>query len=78
MPTLEIRRLILNGQIEEALNLTFNKYPEVLDQTSDEGQRTLFLCRCQQFIELIRRGDLSQCLKFMTHELGTFCKQEVV
>lgn len=75
---IEIRKLILNGQIEEALKLTFNNYPEVLDEKSEEGQRILFLCRCQQFIELIRKGDLPQCLRFMTHELGTFCKQEMV
>lgn len=58
--------------------MVFDKYPDVFKQESEEGQHVLFLCRCQQFIELVRIGDLAQCLKFMSCNLSKFHKQETL
>lgn len=47
---LRIQRLVLNGQIGEAINLTNKLYPSVLR----DNQSLLFALKCRQFIEMVR------------------------
>lgn len=46
---LRIQRLVLNGQIGDAINLTNKLYPSVLR----DNQSLLFALKCRQFIEMV-------------------------
>jgi hypothetical protein len=58
--------------------MVFDIYPNVFNSESKEGHYLLFLCRCQQFIELVRTKNLSECLKFMTLHLNSFNKPDAL
>lgn len=72
--TLEYRRhvrdLILNGSIAEAIQYLEEYFPQVLSHAmqdgpqGDEAESLKFFLLCQQFVEMIRRGDSTAALEF--------------
>jgi hypothetical protein len=64
----DIRKLILEGQIEEALNMTTTLYPDVLKGHT----RTALLLHCQLFIELIHRGKVDDAITCAQSNLCEF------
>lgn len=72
--TLEYRRhaqdLILNGRMAEALQYLEEYFPQVLGHTMQDGpqeehsESLKFFLLCQQFVEMIRRGDSTAALEF--------------
>jgi hypothetical protein len=75
---IDIRKLVRDGHIEKAMRMVFDKYPDVFSPESEKGQNVLFLCRCQQFIELIRAVDSSICLEFLGRNLSLFHKPDAL
>ena len=49
-------------------------FPTLLDGQSEGSAKLLFVCDCQQFVELIRRGSPDQALEFLQSSLSPFFK----
>jgi len=64
-----ICRLVLDGQIRQAIDAATEMHPDILENDED----TLFQLRCQEFIELIRRkGPIGDILAFGKQQLSQF------
>ncbi|KAH9244653.1 hypothetical protein BASA81_017931 [Batrachochytrium salamandrivorans] len=75
LKTLETRRclhrLILSGQLAEAIALCNSAFPGMLNDQVPEATDVLFALQCQQFIECVRRS-APEALCFAQQELGKF------
>lgn len=66
-----MRKLILNGEIEEAEELLIASYPEILiDKQKKDYVR--FHILCQKYVELVRRGDIYKALEVGEKDLAPF------
>ena len=65
-----IRKLILDGKIEEALREINELNSEILDQNSD----LLFSLKKQQLIELIKENKLEEAIRFAQTKVAPKCK----
>jgi len=63
-----IRKLILDGEIEEAIKIISQLYPDLL-QNHDN---TLFLLQCQLFIEMIKRSKIDDAIACAQTVLSSF------
>ncbi len=64
----DVRKLILNGQIDEAIQLLTKLYPNVLLRSP----LCVFHLKCQQFIELVKGGAMHKAIEFAQHSLANF------
>lgn len=62
----------MQGNIDQALKALQQTYPALLKQADERGIWLLFICRCQQFIELIARGRIEDALEFLRGHLTPF------
>ena len=69
----EVRVAVLGGNVHQALSMIQEQLPTLAQpNTSEVITRILFVCKCQQFIEYIRMGDLDVCLDYLRKELSVF------
>ena len=54
---LEIQKLVLNGNLGEAIDLTYQLFPGILERNSN----LLFALKVRQFIEMINSSNSNEC-----------------
>ncbi|CAG8495114.1 5229_t:CDS:2, partial [Paraglomus occultum] len=80
---IEIRELIISGDIPSALSLCQKKFPRVVSSaaghewTTPQSIEMCFKLHCQQFVEIVRAGETTEALSFAQEVLRPYTEIDV-
>ena len=80
---IEIRELIISGDIPSALSLCQKKFPRVVssavghESTTPQSIEMCFKLHCQQFVEIVRKGETTEALSFAQEVLRPYTEIDV-